>query len=558
MRESLKLLLRATAEARRHHARMQYRLLLYWLSMVLALFALLALVLSLSGVFSASEQRLQQVLELQEDNICANLNEYADALEARGIALSENVGRVLEETLYMEPVSALNDTPDEILALQRAIYPYLNASLGSGQCSGAFVLLDATTNTAAPTAATSRTGLYLRLTNLSVTTSARQDVTYFRGIPDIAREHSLELHNRWNLEFDTGKLPWYEGRLASPPDRLADACAWSGRLRLTDTWESVALLTVPIMGGDGSVAGLCGLEVSDLYFRLRYPAASGKFGNLITVLAPVEDGSLLLERGMVGSQEGTSLGHDDQLRIRTGRRFHTYTGQSGTFVGLHRELDLPTISGAPLAAVTLLPQESYFAALRAERTAWIIGTASFLLLMLLSALYLSRRFVRPITAALQSIRDENWETRGPAAYTEIDDLFDFLAQKDREYEERMTEMERRRQSAEDEAARAQTEMERLRRLDPERTDYQLFLVGLSQLTPTEREVFELYLAGCGAREILERLQIKENTLKYHNKNIYAKLGVSSRKQLLLYAAQMKHQERQEKRDASPPEEKNGR
>ena len=32
-------------------------------------------------------------------------------------------------------------------------------------------------------------------------------------------------------------------------------------------------------------------------------------------------------------------------------------------------------------------------------------------------------------------------------------------------------------------------------------------------------------------ELLNELNITENTLKYHNKNIYGKLGVSSRKQL---------------------------
>ena len=31
---------------------------------------------------------------------------------------------------------------------------------------------------------------------------------------------------------------------------------------------------------------------------------------------------------------------------------------------------------------------------------------------------------------------------------------------------------------------------------------------------------------------MEEMSIKENTLKYHNKNIYSKLGVSSRKQLI--------------------------
>ena len=37
------------------------------------------------------------------------------------------------------------------------------------------------------------------------------------------------------------------------------------------------------------------------------------------------------------------------------------------------------------------------------------------------------------------------------------------------------------------------------------------------------------------KEVLAELDIKENTLKFHNKNIYGKLGVSSRKQLVSLA-----------------------
>ena len=46
------------------------------------------------------------------------------------------------------------------------------------------------------------------------------------------------------------------------------------------------------------------------------------------------------------------------------------------------------------------------------------------------------------------------------------------------------------------------------------------------------------LSGCGTKEILDRLNIKENTLKYHNKNIYAKLGITSRKQLVAVYKQL--------------------
>ena len=61
--------------------------------------------------------------------------------------------------------------------------------------------------------------------------------------------------------------------------------------------------------------------------------------------------------------------------------------------------------------------------------------------------------------------------------------------------------------------------------------FEYFVSQLDSLTPTERTIYNLYLKKMSTKEILITLNIKENTLKYHNKNIYSKLGVSSRKQL---------------------------
>lgn len=66
----------------------------------------------------------------------------------------------------------------------------------------------------------------------------------------------------------------------------------------------------------------------------------------------------------------------------------------------------------------------------------------------------------------------------------------------------------------------------------EQVDMEQYQVGIQKLTATERAVFELYISGRGTKEIMSELNIKENTLKFHNKNIYGKLGVSSRKQLI--------------------------
>lgn len=62
--------------------------------------------------------------------------------------------------------------------------------------------------------------------------------------------------------------------------------------------------------------------------------------------------------------------------------------------------------------------------------------------------------------------------------------------------------------------------------------FDLFIRGLSQLTPTEKTIYDAYIARVTTKEIMSNLDIKENTLKYHNKNLYGKLGVSSRKELL--------------------------
>ena len=71
---------------------------------------------------------------------------------------------------------------------------------------------------------------------------------------------------------------------------------------------------------------------------------------------------------------------------------------------------------------------------------------------------------------------------------------------------------------------------RISEISEEKIEY--FTQGVLSLTPTEQEIYTAYLAGTTTKEIMNTLDIKENTLKFHNKNLYNKLGVSSRKQLV--------------------------
>ena len=55
------------------------------------------------------------------------------------------------------------------------------------------------------------------------------------------------------------------------------------------------------------------------------------------------------------------------------------------------------------------------------------------------------------------------------------------------------------------------------------------------LTPRELEIVRLAAEGLRNREIADRLTITEGTVKIHLHNIYEKLGVTGRHQLILYA-----------------------
>lgn len=65
-----------------------------------------------------------------------------------------------------------------------------------------------------------------------------------------------------------------------------------------------------------------------------------------------------------------------------------------------------------------------------------------------------------------------------------------------------------------------------------------FQEHLPTLTAAEKAIYDCYVSGMSTKEVLSEKDIAESTLKYHNRNLYGKLGVSSRKELLEYAGNL--------------------
>lgn len=338
--------------------------------------------------------------------------------------------------------------------------------------------------TALPGAATSRAGLYLRYSALRAIGATDQHVTCFRGTAETARSAQVQMHNRWNPELNVQAIPGYTQLLRGSDGRLAERCLWTGRIALPDTWESVTLLCVPMLDSAGNVRGICGAELSDLYFRLTYPAVDSAYGSMVTVLAPIDGDRLLLGQAMIGSPGGSYLTADGTLTCKTGRYYNTYSDGSRTYLGLHEPIGATDAAGRKLAAVVLVPDAGLRTLEARSRMVWIAGSLVFLAAMLLST-YLSRRFVTPISRSLQAIREQA-PGEHPSGISEIDELLSGFR------------------------SRVQT------------------------LTPMERTVLQYYIDGCSLEEVAARAYISVATAKKHNTNINRKLGVTSREELMLY------------------------
>ena len=300
----------------------------------------------------------------------------------------------------------------------------------------------------------------------------------------------------------------------TPLDRPAERYFWSRRIDLKDTWESALLLCVPIVGSDGTVYGICGVELSALYFQFSYPTTEGQFGSAVTVLAPVEDGRLLLSDGLVGSVNGTYLDSQETLTIHQRRYYNEYDTGSGKYIGLHQTLPISRgeTEDTVWAAAILIPQESYAAYTADIQQTWVLAALGLLLGLLALSFFLSRRFVRPITDSLKRFQQEETLEQGMSSgISEVDELAEFLN------------------------ARARNQRLEQGELPPNIAElFDQFVARKDLLTEAERNILRYYIDGHEISEIPDLAFISMSTVRKHNRSIYEKLGVASRDELMLY------------------------
>lgn len=515
------------------------RFVLYVASAIVASVMLLLLLLSLFGVLNPVNGRIDTYLDDQLDTHVAQMERDMDKLAAYSLSFSKQMETVIEGYLTEHNMSFgdLTNNIDALTALQTGVYGTVYTNIRIAPCSGAFYILDTTVNNTLDTP--HYNGIYIKFANLYAESTVNTKVALYRGSSEIARRNDINLSSTWQNEMLTDAF-------ADTSIFAENVFVMSDVTKIPDTWERARYIYSPIYGEDGQVIGICGFELSDLYMQLAYSTADTESAQTVCALLDKTDGGYIGQ--FISNRSGYVPPVCESITVKEYGAFYEYECGNYEYIGKAKEA---VIDGNTLTIAFMFPKQQYENIVREGQLKNVSIFFIIAAVAICACLWLSKKYMKPIRKSLTQIKTNKTDFT-PSGITEIDDLFAFLAEQGRKNEAALAEMEGQKAMMQttldqmsSEHSEAKQEIARLaysRKNEVDPYDYEQFLIGVKTLTQMERTVFVHYLAGKSVKEIVELEGIKESTVRFHNRNIYSKLGVNSLKQLLMFAAIMKRDE----------------
>lgn len=581
---------------------MRGRFIIYLLSLVLLAGSAMLILLNIIGVLQPPSHDIDRFLEYELNARTNDIKRQMNALAAHNIDLSQQLqhdieGVMMEKGIYNN-YEALDNNPEALTAIQQATYSTLAAKMQQAPASGALYLLNASVNTnmLEPT----YNGLFLKFTNIYSENTLFNEICMFRGNPQVARNNNISLYSTWQMELNVHAYPQADKLLhAEGKNDASQQYLLTDVAHLKESWEQSRLFMMPINNSDGQIIGICGFEISNVYFQQRTKQANYKgYPLIIAILDKTADDEYQGQLSNPASYINAAL-----KRTTDGEHEH-FTSSQERFVG--RSAPLKVGSTEHRVAV-MLPEDSYYHLQKQANMRLLVMLLILLVLSLLCAAFFSKKYVDPLLADLRQLQ-QNPEAPPQSNVLELNQFFEFLQNHSEQQAEKLRQLqsennevqkqygqaavrlqeaqEKQKQTAnqylqleqqlaalQDEITQVRQQMEqtqqeklqaqqereqaqqqfnfaqaalekaiekKLETVDPD--SYKMFVDNLATLTPKEEDIFKLYVQGCSTKAIISQLGITENTLKYHNKNIYGKLGVKTRKELLQYIELMRNAE----------------
>ena len=538
---------------------MRRRLLLYMGALAaLLLFSLFA-VLLLLGQLKSPREEMKKSLTFQMGTFRSDMASLWRNVSVMGIHLSEDMTAIIEE--QTSDFSSLNGDAAAVGALQEAMLEPLCQYVRQTDCSGAFILLGASLSS--DLAVDSHAGLYVQRGNAEHTTG---DLLLYRGMADIGRRHKVMPHRKWAQEFDLSSFPGFAEHLEKASAPIERSCRTTEFITLPGTTEQAILLTVPMIGADGTVYGLCGFSVNQTYFLAHHAQPTG-IGSLACVLSDSAEG-LDVQRGLLTYPTGDFCFVPDELLEKRSLRggLTAFVGSELSFVGISEPFTVAVGDEAPHDLTVLISKAAYDRAMLKS----VIEIAALLTLLVFFAvgccLFYTRRYLRPILEDIDHVTVAGGE-KGKPIFEELLPI----SEKMRSHEEAVTVLKAERQDAQDRAEQllgeklgleeqvegmqgqlddSLAEIRRLAHLGKKELkpdDYDKFLKGYAKLSTKELEICAALAKGLSARQCAEQTGNALSTIDTYRKRVYGKTNIHRVRQLrLCYALMQLEQAEQDK------------
>jgi len=508
---------------------MRLRLFLFLLVLVVTMITGIIVILLVSGTFTAGLTESKNLIHSELERSSQEVAEQFGQLSVQAVEFSKELSKQLEEELDNQnlSMSELSEHPDKIEAIISSVYELTYYSLQRSKCSGAFLILNTTVNPTLENAQYSRAGLYIKNLEPNIISSSSPNLTILRGFSSIGRDKSIDLHTQWSLEFDIIDAEYYTvpqiAAMENTELSLSKLYYWSDPMILPGTSEEVMLCSIPLIDSEHNIYGVCGFEISSMLFKLAHMPYNHIYSRMFCMLSPISNNYVDIKRSLfAGGYSVKNMSKSNSaLRItENAKSFTTFGNKNGNiYVGFHSPTQLYP-NGSPFSdenwvTAILIPKDDIVDSITRLNLILILLLSLLVTLGVIISIVFSNKYLKPISEGIKIIKSTELGEHPKTNVQEIDDLIHYLSVYKKELNRKL-----------------------------EQDKYQLlvleqFVEKTKTLSPAERSVFNLSIQGLSAKEISERMFLSINTIKTHNKRIFAKLNIASKEELLLYINMLK-------------------
>lgn len=390
---------------------MRGRFIIYLLSLVLLAGSAMLILLNVIGIVQPPSHDIDRFLEYELNTRTNDIKRQMNALAAHNIDLSQqlqnDIDRVMLEQGIYNNYDALNNNPEALTAIQQATYQTLAAKMQQAPASGALYLINASVNTnlLEPT----YNGLFLKFTNIYSENTLFNETCMFRGNPQVARNNNISLYSTWQLELNVHAYPQADKLLHAKENNISQQYILTDVAHLKESWEQSRLFLMPINSNNGRIIGICGFEISSVYFQQRTKQANYKGYPLITAILDKK-----ADNEYQGQLSNPASFVNATIKMSSDGEHEFFTAGQESFIGYTAPLK---VGASEHKVAVMLPADSYYHLQQQAKMRLLIMLGIILLLSLLSAGYFSKRYVDPLVADLQQLQQTPTLLRKPMCWS---------------------------------------------------------------------------------------------------------------------------------------------